>query len=199
MIPTPELAELLQRTARRLESQHFFGIDLEYNWHNSSRCNCGLLVREALDMDEPQLRQHIYKDTWQRTAQTVFQAAQQKVSLHQYPGDPLQPAPDSTHCCSTGLNLGYVFNRMRDLGFDQPQDFQHLEFLSDPVILSRLQAQGITSLHHTHALHVALYMRALADSILETLRVQAQLQELTQLKQSLQGVPQPQPQSVQLT
>ncbi len=199
MLPTPELAELLQRTARRLEAQHLFGIDLEYNWHNSSRCNCGLLVREALDMDEPQLRQHIYKDTWQRTAQTVFQSAQQKLSLGLCSGDPLQPPPVTTHCTSTGLNLGYVFNRMHDLGFDQPQDFQHLEFLSDPVILSRLRAKGITSLQHTHAPHVALYMRELADSIQETLQVQAQLRELTQLKSPQHTVTQPQPQSVHLT
>lgn len=199
MIPTPELAELLQRTARRLESQHFLGIDLEYNWHNSSRCNCGLLVREALDMDEPQLRQHIYKDTWQRTAQTVFQSAQQRVSLNLQPEDPLQPTPATSHCTSTGLNLGYVFNRMRDLGFDQPQDFQHLEFLSDPLILSRLRAQGITSLQHTHAPHVALYMRELAESIQETLRVQTQLRELTQLKSPQPTVTQPQQQPVHVT
>ncbi|NJK63156.1 MAG: hypothetical protein HC921_11170, partial [Synechococcaceae cyanobacterium SM2_3_1] len=140
------------------------------------------------------------KDTWQRTAPKLFfNLLSSEFSLRLVPVDPLQPPPVTCHCSSTGLNLGYVFNRMRDLGFDQPQDFQHLEFLSDPVILSRLRAKGIASLQHTHAPHVALYMRELAETIQEILRVQTQLRELIQLKSSPPTVTQPQQQSVQLS
>ncbi|MFS8865307.1 hypothetical protein NW857_06780, partial [Synechococcus sp. H55.9] len=81
---------------------------------------------------------------------------------------------------TTGLRLGYVFEKMAELGFDRPEDFAALEELSDPVILARLAAKGVEPLRRDQAIHVALYMRELADWIEEQLQAQAQLSHLTQ-------------------
>ncbi|MGY2778702.1 hypothetical protein ACVW0B_000593 [Thermostichus sp. MS-CIW-23] len=83
-------------------------------------------------------------------------------------------------CEATGLRLGYVFEKMAELGFDQPEDFAALEELSDPVILARLAEKGVEPAQRDQAIHVALYMRELADWIDEQLQAQAQISRLSQ-------------------
>ncbi len=165
MRPTPELAALLRRTADRLQAQHWGFWDREYCWRDSTRCNCGLLVREALGWNQQQLSLHIHRGTWRTIAQTAYRTARD---------------PWEAQCKTTGLRLGYVFEKMAELGFDRPEDFAALEELSDPVIRARLAAKGVEPLRQDHALHVALYMRELADWIEEQLQAQAQLSHLTQ-------------------
>ncbi len=175
MRPTQPLADLLRHTARRIEAQHLLFFDLEYRWNDSTRCNCGLLVRQALDLDEERLRQQISRGTWQRISRAVFENAENtQVDPQSEPiWDPRTPGPI---CGSTGLSLGFVFNHMAQLGFDQPEDFEHLEDLSHPVIRARLQAQGEDRLRKDHAPHVVLYMREMAHWIEEQLQIQAQQQ-----------------------
>lgn len=177
MRPTQALADLLRRTARRIEAQHLWFIDLEYRWNDSTRCNCGLLVREALDMDEHHLRQQISRGTWQRISRAVFEDAESRRQLEPI-CDPVGP---TAICSTTGLSLGFVFNRMAELGFDQPEDFEQLEELSHPLVLSRLGRQGLGRLQKDQAPHVALYMRTMADWIEAYLQAQAQLQHRTQI------------------
>jgi hypothetical protein len=167
MRPTPELAALLRRTADRLQAQHWGFWAREYCWRDSTRCNCGLLVREALGWDQQQLSLHIHRGTWRSIAQTAYRTA-------------AYVARDPSHCEATGLRLGYVFEKMAELGFDQPEDFAALEELSDPVILARLAEKGVEPLRRDYAPHVALYMLELADWIEEQLQAQAQLSPLTQ-------------------
>ena len=190
MRPTQPLADLLRRTARRIEAQHLLFFDLEYRWNDSARCNCGLLVRQALDMDEEKLRQQISRGTWQRISRAVFENAEHtQMEPHSEPiWDPRSPGPV---CASTGLSLGFVFNHMAQLGFDQPEDFEHLEDLNHPVIQARLRAQGEERLRKDHAPHVVLYMREMANWIEAQLQIQAvrqaQMQSQAELIHGLMG------------
>ncbi len=171
MYPTPELASLLRRTADRIQSQRWGFWDREYRWQDSTRCNCGLLVREALGWDGDQLSLRIHRGTWRSIAQTAYRTA--ALTLR----DPLQ---QEMRCSVTGLRLGYVFEKMAEWGFDQPEDFAALEELSDPVILARLTEKGLEQVQRNRAVHVVLYMRELADWIDEQLEAKAQLSRLTQ-------------------
>ncbi|MDT7946677.1 MAG: hypothetical protein RRA39_10255 [Cyanobacteriota bacterium PSP.bin.10] len=171
MRPTPELAALLRRTADRIQSQHWGFWDWEYCWRDSTRCNCGLLVREALGWDRQQLSLRIHRGTWRSIAQTAYRTV--ALALR----DPWQL---EGQCEATGLRLGYVFEKMAELGFDQPEDFAALEELSDPVILARLAEKGVEPVQRDQAIHVALYMRELADWIDEQLQAQAQISRLSQ-------------------
>jgi len=191
MRPTQPLADLLRRTARRIEAQHLLFFDLEYRWNDSTRCNCGLLVRQALDLDEQGLRDQISRGTWQRISKSVFDNAEferEPASLEprrdpsMVPLDLSQPGPV---WASTGLSLGFVFNHMAQLGFDRPEDFEQLEDLSHPVILARLQGRGEGRPRKDHAPHVALYMREMADWIEEQLQVQADRQTWIQTQADL--------------
>lgn len=192
MRPTQSLADLLRRTARRIEAQHLLWFDLEYRWNDSTRCNCGLLVRQALDLDEERLRQQISRGTWQRISRAVFENAE-CVKDHK-PSTPaldqrLSPELDHPHgdlvCSSTGLSLGFVFNHMVQLGFDQPEDFEHLEDLSNPMVLERLQVQGGPRLRKDFAPHVVLYMREMANWLEELLQLQSERQALIQEQATL--------------
>ncbi|MEN9278397.1 MAG: hypothetical protein Q6K92_08335, partial [Thermostichus sp. DG_1_5_bins_95] len=116
----------------------------------------------------------IHRGTWRSIAQTAYRTATAAALTLR---DPLQQEP---RCGVTGLRLGYVFEKMAELGLDCPEDFATLEELSDPVILARLAAKGLEQVQRNHALHVALYMRELADWIDEQLQAQAQLSRLTQ-------------------
>lgn len=171
MRPTPELASLLRRTADRIQSQRWGFWDREYCWRDSTRCNCGLLVREALGWNREQLSLRIHRGTWRSIAQTAYRTA--ALALR----DPLQ---HQGRCSVTGLRLGYVFEKMAELGLDRPEDFAALEELSDPVILARLAEKGLEQIQRNKAMHVVFYMRELADWIDEQLQAQAQLSRLTQ-------------------
>lgn len=191
MRPTHPLADLLRRTARRIEAQHLLCFDLEYRWNDSSRCNCGLLVRQALDLDEQGLRDQISRGTWQRISKSVYHNAEwvrdtaslePPLDQRMEPLDRIQPG---AVCSSTGLSLGFVFNHMAQLGFDRPEDFEQLEDLSHPVILARLQRKGEDRPQKDHAPHVALYMREMANWIEEQLQVQAKRQAMLQTQADL--------------
>lgn len=180
MHPTPELASLLRRTADRIQSQRWGFWDTEYRWQDSTRCNCGLLVREALGWDGDQLSLRIHRGTWRSIAQTAYRTA--ALTLR----DPLQ---QEQRCSVTGLRLGYVFEKMAELGFDRPEDFAALEELSDPVILARLAKKGLEQVQRNSAMHVVLYMRELADWMDEQLQAQAQINRLTQTLHKEEEVP----------
>ncbi|MCF2970469.1 hypothetical protein L1047_04575 [Synechococcus sp. Nb3U1] len=180
MHPTPELASLLRRTADRIQSQRWGFWDTEYRWQDSTRCNCGLLVREALGWDGDQLSLRIHRGTWRSIAQTAYRTA--ALTLR----DPLQ---QEQRCSVTGLRLGYVFAKMAEWGFDRPEDFAALEELSDPVILARLAEKGLEQVQRNSAMHVVLYMRELAGWIDEQLQAQAQINRLTQTLHKEEEVP----------
>lgn len=164
MTPNRQLATLLRQTAQRIQFQHLWIVDLEYKWHDSTRCNCGLLVREALGLDEKQLRQYIYRGTWQSSAKSLYTQA------------PYQPNTQDKNCSETGIQLDFIFKKMNELGLDQAEDFEYLEYLSHPIILDRLAAQGHDQINYFYAPHVVLYLLELADWIDDQLDLQDYLE-----------------------
>jgi hypothetical protein len=160
MKPNRQLATLLRQTAQRIQFQHLWIVDLEYKWHDSTRCNCGLLVREALGLDAHQLRQYIYRGTWQSSAKSLYRQGT-------YPFQ-----TQDKRCSVTGIQLDFIFKKMYELGLDKAEDFEHLEYLSHPVIRDRLAAQGHDQIHYFYAPHVVLYLLELAEWIDEQLDLQ---------------------------
>jgi hypothetical protein len=170
MRPTPELAALLRRTADRLQAQHWGFWDREYCWRDSTRCNCGLLVREALGWDQQQLSLHIHRGTWRTIAQTAYRTAAfvAEGSLASHGARP--------RACGWGMCL----RRWQSWGLTGQKTL--LLSKSSAIRLSwpASPKRGWSQLRRDYALHVALYMRELADWIEEQLQAQAQLSHLTQ-------------------
>ncbi len=177
MTPNRRLSGLLRQTARRLEAQHILAFDLEYKWNDSARCNCGLLVREALDLDEYRLRQHIYRGTWKSSSRAVYREA-------------IRLSEDQS-CPTTGLKLDFVFRKMSELGLDQPHDFESLEYANHPQVLERLAAKGQDHIVHYYAPHVALYMREMADWIDEQVDYQETLAQWPKDIHIIDSTPEP--------
>jgi hypothetical protein len=121
-----------------------------YDWNDRTRCNCGTVARQVLQVSAPQLKKllpPIYEDgffyqTW--------------ASL------------TGRYCPESGLSQNEVFRRLLSAGL-QPGDFNHLEELSHPAILRRMESPrvGRKPVRRSHKADVIAYLRAWALGIEE--------------------------------
>ncbi|MGD8862232.1 MAG: hypothetical protein PVI30_19625 [Myxococcales bacterium] len=107
-----------------------------YRWSSFAHCNCGNLVQAVTALSPEEITEAAFSS----------------------PGDWGQQARE--FCPGTGYPLEYVFQRLLELGLD-PDDFGHLERLSDPAVLRRLGRS--VELHHNRRQDVVVYLRAWAD------------------------------------
>lgn len=124
-----ELVEVLRRTAARLESDVTV-----HRWSHFGLCNCG----------------HLAQTVTRRTAKEIQDA------LFVLPGDWGEKAFDT--CPTSGLPMDHIFDEMFALGLERA-DFGHLERLSDPAVLRRVERP----LSHTERGDAIAYLRAWAD------------------------------------
>lgn len=109
------LAGVLDNAADELK-RTWFG----YEWNDRTRCNCGVVARQvmrtsAADLGRllpPIYEQGVFRPTWS--------------------------AMTETYCPDSGLTRNDVFARLLEAGL-RPCDFSHLEELSHPAILARME------------------------------------------------------------
>lgn len=96
---------------------------LGYEWNDRTRCNCGIVAREVLQVTPVQLKKllpPIFEDgnflpTWREMTEI--------------------------YCRDTGLTRHEVFSRLLAAGL-RPEDFSHLEELSHIEILQRMPSDS---------------------------------------------------------
>ena len=114
-----------------------------YEWGHMGRCNCGHLVQTITSMSDYEIVKSIdfQLDEWSEHARD--------------------------YCEGTGHQVDDLFRTLQELGFGY-QDVIHLENLSDPRVLHRLNGAG-RYLRRNRVEDVTLYMTTLADLLDEEL------------------------------
>ncbi len=108
-----------------------------YEWGHMGRCNCGHLVQTVTGMSDVEIVKSIdFKlDEWTEHARD--------------------------YCRGTGGKVDEIFEQLKMLGFSR-EDVLHLEYLSDPQILGRLNREN-KHLSHNNIDDVIEYMETMAD------------------------------------
>ena len=132
--PHSELVEALRETAGRLQEKQ-----TRYEWGHMGRCNCGHLVQTVTDMTDTEIVQSVdhQLDEWSEHARD--------------------------YCEGTGHRVEDIFVTLEGIGFNY-KDMAHLEYLSDPKVLGRLQNRR---LYRNNREDVSVYMSTLADVLEE--------------------------------
>jgi len=104
MRATPELIFALRRAAVRILDPAE-----DYDWMSTTKCNCGLLVREICGLNEEQLLdiqiRSYTEGCWTTNAE---------------------------RCKETGLPITYVIETLRDIGLT-PDDFNYIEHCNNAI------------------------------------------------------------------
>ncbi len=110
-----------------------------YEWGHMGRCNCGHLVQTVTQLTDREIVRSIdHKlEEWTEHA--------------------------NDYCSGTGHKVDALFEALGDIGFDA-DDVCHLEYLSDPLVLSRLP-ENDRSLRRNQPEDVCLYLRTFADAL----------------------------------
>ena len=104
MKPTKQLILALRETASRIRSGQ-----ANYRWTSVASCNCGLLAKTLLNVDNTWLLENLPGiATWSCMAQDAF-------------------------CTVTGIPTNTVFKALYDAGVEK-QDFTRIEFLLSPRV-----------------------------------------------------------------
>jgi len=114
-----------------------------YQWGHMGACNCGFLAQEVTQLTKEEIhrRAMLGHGDWSE-------------QLNDY-------------CPVNGLLFDDIISKLIELGFDT-SDLQHLERLSDPVILRALPHERRTLRHNVRS-DVVLYMKVWAELLEEEL------------------------------
>ena len=123
---------------------------LGYEWNDRTRCNCGIVARQVLQMSATRLKQilppiydqGVFRPTWQSMTEN--------------------------YCADSGLTRHEVFIRLFAAGLCS-EDFSHLEELSHPEIVKRMTPlrKANTSVCRSRKSDVIAYLRTWAAGIEE--------------------------------
>lgn len=162
-----ELITALREASSRLERP-----DVVYRWSHFAHCNCGHLAQviTRLEPSEIQRRAMTRPGDWGQQASVA--ATWNTTRPHPRPDYGDRPALDEGAwepenvgaCSSTGTPLDVVLEELFQLGLT-PDDIQHLERLSDPLVRRELGNNTQDFLHYRRE-NVIAYLRAWA-SLLE--------------------------------
>lgn len=130
--PSSALVRLLRETADRLAG------GAAYSWSHMGRCNCGHLAQTVTRLDPAEIHRR---------------------ALARRAGEWREQAND--YCGASGVDFEYVLDALFEIGLS-PRDVQHLEYLSDPVVLAALPG-GFRDLRRNERDDVVLYLRTWAD------------------------------------
>jgi hypothetical protein len=142
---TKELVSVLRDTADKVSTEWHLSLDRGgYSWPNAAACNCGQVAQVVLSMPYDVLYARLAEDeSWR--------------------GEWSNNINDLAVCPSTGLYQNEILSTLQQLGLDA-QDIINLEYLSDPIVLGRLNLE----LEHDQKANPLLlisYLRAWADLI----------------------------------
>jgi hypothetical protein len=137
------LAGILDNAADELD-RTWFG----YEWNDRTRCNCGIVARQVLQTTPARLKELLppiyengtFRPSWRSMAEA--------------------------YCCDSGLPRHEVFARLLGAGL-HAADFSHLEDLSHPDIVQRMDAsrRGARRINRSRKSDVVAYLRAWAGGI----------------------------------
>jgi hypothetical protein len=145
------LSGVLDNAADQL-SRTFLG----YEWNDRTRCNCGIVAREVLQVSAPQLKK-------------LLPPIYENGNFY-----PTWASMTDRYCSDSGLTQSEVFRRLILAGL-RSVDFAHLEELSHPEILRRMNAPP--PVRRSSKTDVIAYLRAWAVGI-EELHDPAQITKL---------------------
>jgi len=113
MRATPELVNVLRKTARLIETEKF-------KWTDSNCCTCGMMIRALNDWSEKDL-------DFQRVSM------QDKMAVFM-----ISPSTSTTwttqfkqipqFCSATGITLFEIFRQLKEIGIDTSYDVKMIEF-----------------------------------------------------------------------
>jgi hypothetical protein len=109
------LAGVLDNAADELK-RTWFG----YEWNDRTRCNCGMVARQVMQSSAAELK---------RLLPPIYEAGVFR---------PSWAAMTECYCPDSGLSRNEVFRRLLAAGLKR-SDFPHLEELSNPRIVERMQ------------------------------------------------------------
>lgn len=127
--------EALEKTIYNVENNVF-----SYGWSSANACNCGVLARTLLNGESPTA--HGYADIPEPDS-----------------GDGFFLFSNKAKCLATGIELPKVFQSLKDAGFNH-EELRHLEFLSMPEILQRVEFDiPNNGRYYTMKRNLLLYLR----------------------------------------
>lgn len=123
------LKESLEKVIISLENKTVL-----YNWNNCSVCNCGLVVKELLHVDL-------------KSMDTIVNAIKEEVNLSIKYKTTWEGLVNRS-CNETSLPLTKIFSILSEKGLT-PHNIIHLENLSDPKILAKIDKNIINFVSQT--------------------------------------------------
>jgi len=110
---------------------------VKYNWSLMGSCNCGHLAQTITGLDSREIQSRALERSGDWSDQV------------------------ESYCSSSGLSLDDIFNAMLRVGMSK-DDIKHLEHLSDPQVLERMQCSA-NSIKKNSRDDLVTYMNCLAD------------------------------------
>lgn len=140
---------------------------IQYNWTSANNCNCGVVARALLDVDD--LFQHGY-------------------TTNTFPIDPLARGcfARDAYCITSNIPIPKVFQSLKDAGFSH-EDLLSLEYLGDPKICKKAGMESTTSLCPYPTLVGGGYNQK--DNLIKYLKAWIEILEEQQVKVIVQPEP----------
>ena len=136
--PNRPLIDLLRTAASRLEA------GTRYSWGHAGQCNCGHLAQAATGLSSGEIHRRMLTQAHER-------------SLHR--GEWSEHA--EAYCGDSGMEVEFIFEALMEVGLET-KDISHLEYLSDPTVLSRLPG-GRRDLKRNDRADAVAYLLAWAE------------------------------------
>ncbi|MBM3169398.1 MAG: hypothetical protein FJZ76_09040 [Bacteroidetes bacterium] len=150
--PNPDLISGIERTASKLLQGAI------YQWGHMGACNCGNLAQELTPFSKAEIHQYAMQRHGDWTKAEIHQYAMQR---H---GDWNEQLID--YCPTSGYPIDLVVSKMLSYGLTL-EDLAHLERLSDPEILSRMNKERRESLSKNSREDVIFYLQVWAKCLRE--------------------------------